>query len=249
MLKDYFLKNEDFLIEELEKSAHPHTAKVLLNYYRKSNSINKVINSIDFKEDYYPCLILVRCQIEHFIVAVYIWIQFRINENDEVARIYHEEYLLYEVLKRLNYSKRNNIKMSSRFAIAFQKIFDILTKNKVLEQKDFESINKKANQFDIKRISKFFDDNLPLEFDNIIKPERIKQFLENYNYLSSFVHGGPSANALINEETKDTFIERSADFLDWSSNIVGFQRLFIVYFLSMNNEKIKSALIKELENI
>lgn len=249
MLKDYFQENKETLFEELDKSKYPNTGSVLLNFYKKSDSIDRVINSIDFNADYYPCLILVRCQIEHFIVAAYIWIQFRINENDEIARVYNEEYLLYEVLKRINYSKRNNINMSSRIAVAFQKIFDILNEKEVLKQQDFEEINKKANQFDIKRISKFFDENLPLEFDNIITAERIKQFLENYNYLSSFVHGGPSTNALIDEKTKKTFIRQSADFQEWSSNIIGFLRIFIVYFLGMDNEKIKADLVKELENI
>ena len=249
MFKEYFRDNESTLIKELENSEFQHTAKILLNYYKKSESIDNVIGSTNFEKDFYPCIILIRSQIEHFIVAAYIWIQFRITEKDDIGKIYHEEYLIYEVLKRLNYSKSNNIPMSSKYSIAFKKILDILSEKKVLIQKDFEKLNIKANQFDIRKISKFFDENLPLEYDNIIRPERIKQFLEYYNYFSSFVHGGPSADALINEENQTKFINEASEIIEWSSNIVGFQRLFIVYFLSLNNERIKADLIKEIEKI
>ncbi len=249
MFKEYFREKESSLIKELKISEFQHTSKILLNYYKKSKSIDNVISSTNFQKDFYPCIILIRSQIEHFIVAAYIWIQFRITENDNIAKNYHEEYLIYEVVKRLNYSKNNNISMSSKYSVAFRKILDILTDRKILKQKDFEKLNIKANQFDIKKISKFFDENLPLEYDNIIRPDRIKQFLENYNYFSSFVHGGPSADALMNEKYKTDFISEASELIEWSSSIVGFQRFFIVYFLSMKNETIKADLIKEIEKI
>lgn len=247
MLKKYFQQNENFLLEQLNKSTYPYTAKALLDFYFKSTSIDKGIESIYSHKDIYPLLILVRCQIEHFIVAAYIWIQFRINKNDEIARIYHEEYAINEVIKRINYSKSSNIKMSSKTALYFQKMFDILSKYKAWGQKDSDDISSKAKQFDIRRISKYFDDNLPLEFDNIIESETIKQFLEHYNYYSSIVHGGPSANSFINEKSKSIFAEQSADVLRWSADIVGFQRFFIVYFLGMNNEIIRYKLQNELD--
>lgn len=249
MFEDYFISKEQEIIRDLGNSIFPHTSQALLSYYLKSKSIDNVIQSIDFDLDYYPCTILIRSQIEHFIVAAYIWIQYRLKENDEIARTYHEEYLIYEVIKRINYSKSNNINMSSRYSIAFKKILDLLTENKIVNQKDFEQLNIKANQFDIRQISKFFELNLPLEFDNVVKNERIKQFLEYYNYLSSFVHGGPSADALIKEEHKSKFIKEASEFVEWSSNILSIHRLFIIYFLAINNNIYKGIINEELEKL
>jgi hypothetical protein len=249
MFKEYFQKNEEQILKELKNSKFENTSKALLHFYEKSLSIYNVVNMIVYEKDFYPCIVLIRSQIEHFIVASYIWIQFRIQENDNIASTYYEEYLIQEVIKRLNYAKQNNISMSSRYSIIFRKILDLLTDKKIINQKHIEGINIEANQFDIRKINKFYDKILPLDFDNIIKPEIIKQFLEYYNYFSSFVHGGPSADAMINEKDKDSFIEKTSDIQVWSQNIVGFHRLFIVYFLAMNNDKIKSDLRYEMEKL
>jgi hypothetical protein len=249
MLKEYFEINEEILVKALDDSEFKNTSKILWNFYNKCKSIDEAIKVMDFQSNFYPCVILLRCQIEHFIIATYIWIQFRITEKDEIAKEYREEYLIHEVLKRLNYSKSNNISMSSKYAIAFQKILDILIEKKVLKQKDLETIFIKGNQFDIRKISKFFDQNLPLKYDNIIEAERIKSFLEGYNYFSSFVHGGPSADELSIDEYKTKIIGEEKDFIEWSSNIVGFLRILILYFLSMKDEKFESDFKIEMDKI
>ena len=249
MLKEYFEINKERLENALENSEYKNTSKILWSFYEKCKSIDTAIASIDIKANFYPGIILIRSQIEHFIIATYIWIQFRLSEKDEVSREYREEYLICEVLKRLNYSKSNNISMSSRYAIAFQKILDILMEKKVIVQMDLEKIFIKGNQFDIRQISKFLDKNLPLKYDNIIKAERIKDFLEHYNYFSSFVHGGPSSDAMTGDEYNSIFIEQANDFVDWSSNIVGLLRIFIVYFLSMDNKIFESELNDEMDKM
>jgi len=249
MLTEYFEINKEILVKALEKSEFKNTSKTLLNFYHKCKSIDESIKATDFQTNFYPCVILLRCQIEHFIIATYIWIQFRLTEKDEIARIYREEYLIHELLKRLNYSKSNNISMSSRIAIAFQKILDILTEKKVLKQKDLEKIFIKGNQFDIRKISKFFDQNLPLKNDNIIRAERIKSFLDAYNYFSSFVHGGPSADEMLTDEYKSQMFGDAKDIMKWSSNIVGFTRIYILYFLSMNDKNFESDLKAEMNKI
>ena len=249
MLNEYFEINNKRLLDAVDNSEFINTSKTLWRFYEKCKSIDAAINAIDFKTNYYPGIILLRCQIEHFIIATYIWIQFRLTEKDEVARVYREEYLIFEVLKRLNYSKSNNISMSSRYAIAFQKILDILMEKKIIEQKDLEKIFIKGNQFDIRKISKFLDEKLPLDYDNIIKAERIKDFLEQYNYYSSFVHGGPTADAMTEEEYKSIFIGQANDFINWSFNVVGLLRIFIVYFLSMKNKEFEKELKNEMDKM
>jgi len=236
-IETYFKVNDSCLKEAIFNSKFEKTAQVLYNFYDKSLSISEVINSIDYNKNIYPCIILLRCQIEHFIVSSYIWISFRINKSDKIASIYYGEYLIQELLKRLNYAKKNNINSESRYAFFFQKILDVLTYKKIITQKDIEKINSEANQFDIRNISKFFDRKLPLELDNIIRPERIKQFLEYYNYFSSFVHGGPSADMIIKEKKNNPFIDAMTNSIEWSDNIVNFQRILLLYFLAMENNK------------
>lgn len=249
MLKYYFETNKEILAKAIENSKYKNTSKILLNFYNKCKAIDDSIKATNFQTNFYPCIILLRCQIEHFIIATYIWIQFRITEKDEIARIYREEYLIHEGLKRLNYSKSNNISMSSSIAIILQKILDILKEKKVLKQKDLESIFIKGNQFDIKKISKFFDQNLPLKYDNLITAERIKSYLEYYNYFSSFVHGGPSADELSTNENKSKIFGESTSILEWSSNIVGLTRIYILYFLSMNDKNFESDFKIEMNKI
>ncbi len=247
MFKDYFLKNEELINKELKSSKFKLTAKILFSFYKKNESINNAIKSIDYNIEFYPCLILIRCQIEHFLVATYIWIKFRITNKDDIAGIYCEDYLIYEILKRINYAKSNDIPFSSRIANIFSNIFEILTDKKLIKQIEIDKLNTEAKQFDIKKISKFFDNNLPLEYDNIIKPETIKIALEYYNYFSSFVHGGPTADAMFTEEYKKTLISEGQEIIEKSTNMVGFHRLYILYFLSINNEKIKKDFRKEMD--
>lgn len=249
MLKDYFNINESTIIKKMENSDFPHTSKALMNYYFKSRSSDNVVQAINFDLDFYPCLILIRSQIEHYIVASYIWIQHRIKENDEIAKLYYEEYLLFEVIKRLKYAESNNINMSNRYSILFKKILDILSKKKVIVQKDLDILNSKVKQFDIKKISRFFDENLPLEYDNILKPERYKEFLEYYNYYSSFVHGGPSADIIMNEPNKTRFVKKATECIEWSANIVAVHRFFIIYFLAMHHKEYETILTSEIEKM
>lgn len=249
MLKDYFQENEEKIKTEIEKSVYRRTSKALLRFYEKSLSIFNVVNMVNFERDFYPCVILIRCQIEHFIVTSYIWIQFRIQENDKIAAIYYEEYLLQEIFKRINYSKQNNVSNSSIISIVFQKILDVLTEKQIIKQKHIQKINLDANQFDIRTISKFYDKTLPLEFDNVIKKETIKEFLDVYNFVSSFVHGGPTADAIFGEKDIILTKENIIYFKELSKNIVAFHRFFIIYFLAMNNKEIESDMKIELNKI
>jgi len=247
MFDEYFEKNQEIIEKELKDSQFPYTAKALVSFYEKSKSINTIVTESNFEKDYYPCVILFRCLIEHFIVNTYIWIQFRITNKDDVARNYFEEYLIYEMLKKINYSKKNNIPMSSRIAIAFKKIYDLLFEKQIFNQKDIQKLNVKANQFDVRMISNFFDKNLPLEFDNIIKAKTIKSYLEYYNYFSSFVHGGPSADGMTTKEFKANFINEANDFVSRFSFLIGIQRMYIFYFLLMNNKDFEADFKLEME--
>lgn len=249
MLKEYFFKNEERIRSSLGKSEFPNTSQALMNFYGKCIAIDDSLHKLDFKSNIYPGIILLRSQIEHFIVVTYIWIQFRLRNDDEIATIYYNEYLQQEVLKRIRYSESNHISMSSSILSGLQKLYDILLSMKVINQKDTDSINMKANQFDIRRISSFFDETLPLPDDNIIKSERIKSFLEFYNYFSSFVHGGPSAEAILDDENKLKIEESVESLLSWSTNIVGIIRIYILYFLALNDNDYEEDFLQEMNKI
>lgn len=249
MLKEYFFTNEERIRSSLGKSEFPNTSKALMNFYFKCMAIDESLHKLDFKSNIYPGIILLRSQIEHFIVVTYIWIQFRLKNDDEIATIYFNEYLQQEVIKRIRYSKSNHISISSTISLNLQKLFDILLSSEIIKEKDIEFINRKANQFDIKRISKFLDEKLPLPYDNIIRAEQIKSYLESYNYFSSFVHGGPSAEALLDDANKLKIQESVESLLSWSTNIVGFIRIYIIYFLAMNDYDFEKDFLEEMKKI
>lgn len=249
MFKEHFRNNNQKIETDLNKSGFKYTSSVLYKFYQKCESIDNLCQLTESKANHYPLFILIRCQLEHFIVATYIFVQFRLTETDKTAQTYAEDYMIYEIIKRLNYSKSNKINMSSKLATLFQSLLDLLQKNGILKQKDIEDINRKGNQFDIKRISKFLDKNLPIEFDNLIKAERIKQFLEHYNYLSSFVHGGPSADAFLNEKINSELRKKVIEMKEWSSNIVMILRVYIIFFLATENENYETLLEKEINSV
>ncbi|MDP8219329.1 MAG: DUF5677 domain-containing protein [Candidatus Theseobacter exili] len=247
MYNDYFIKNEKYINQALDKSKNVFTAKALKRFYVKNLSIANVIQNIDYTSDYYACFILIRSQIEHLIVVFYIWLKFRIDENDLTAKRYYQDYLIQEIIKRINYSKGNNITPSSKIAQLLSLIIDGLKSKGLLEQKHFDKLNQTKNQFDIRQISEFLDKELPKDMTPFLKPKRLKELLEHYNYLSTFIHGGPSADLSFFESEDDKIKSAAIECKDWSSKILTLHQFYIMYFLAHEDEKIKDALNNEID--
>ena len=256
MLDDYFSNNESTLFSLLENSKYVNTAKALKRFYLKNSSIANTIQSINYDTDNYSCFPLIRCQIEHFLVSFYIWIRFRIDENDLTAERYYQEYLIQEFIKRFGYTKSNNIPSRSIYVKALQNVIERLKSEGRLNDehiKVFKNLNRQLNEikneFSVPKISEFLDNKLPEDVTPYLKPKRAKQLLEDYNYLSSFIHGGPSSDMTVFESNVEEMKNASLEYKRWSLNLISLQRFYIVYFLALENENIKTDMQNEIEKI
>ncbi len=256
MIDDYFFKKESTLFSLLGDSKYGYTAKALKRFYLKNNSLSNTIQGIDYENDRYSCFPLIRCQIEHFLVSFYIWLRFRIDENDETAKRYYEEYLIQEFIKRSRYTKSNNIPSRSRYVKAlFIAIDKLKSEGRIKDEqlKDFNKIDRQLNEikneFSVPKISEFLDEKLPEDITPFLKPKRAKQLLEDYNYLSSFIHGGPSSDISLYESNIEEMKLSAFEYKDWSINLMSLQRFYIIYFLAYENDNIKTEMQVEIEKI
>jgi hypothetical protein len=249
MLDEYFDKNYDRILQYLRQSKYKMTAKALERFYLKNTSISKLIQSIDYENDFYPVFILIRSQIEHFIVNLYIWLKFTIDENDSAAEKYYLDYTAQEFVKKINYNKDNKIIHSSRYAVLLSEILDGLKSRGLLKQKHIERLNVSANQFDIRKISKFINEKIPENATPFFKKQRVKEMLEQYNYLCSSVHGGPTSDIAYFDSADDKLKESALEYKDWSLRILSLHRFYIIYFLAHEFEDIKVEMQKEVEKL
>jgi Family of unknown function (DUF5677) len=242
-LKENWEKNNS----KIDSDKYPFTLKIINHHFHKIFSINQSILKIQNPTDLYSFLILMRSQIEHLIVFYFIWIKACIDKEDTVAKIYYEEYVLHEFLKRDNYMARQKIDPSSRYAKLFNLIMEIYKRFGAFKQADTDKIHRKGNMFEVKKISNYIQ-KLPEDTNSelfiIISKKRILSFLEQYNYLSSFVHGGPTADIMIKESDKETKQELIDDFKGLNDFVPGMISFLILYFTALNNESFKDDFVK-----
>lgn len=240
---EYFDDNWDYIQTLLRDSKYPNTAKLLLRFYKKTSSISNAISKLDSLEDFYPCMLLVRSQIEHFIVINYVCYKYIEDKSDKIAAKYYEEYLLQELLKRTNYSLTSEIEPSTKLGKFFNEVLRKLKQSNVLNKSGFvENVNKVAKEFDIKSISKYVNQNQSLPKSIFIKPHRIKAFLEEYNYLSSFIHAGPSADLAIFENDNESLKVVVEENKVWNKGIISAVKFYILFFLAHENESLAEKL-------
>lgn len=208
-----------------------------------------MIQNIDCQSDSYTSYILIRSFVEHFLVAFFIWIKFHLDKNDKTASVYYEEYVIQEFVKKINYTKANKINPNSKYLKLFSFIYDGLKEKELLKEKHISHLNRIANIFDIRKISSFVESNIPADTEVFLKPKRIKEMLEFYNYYSTFVHGGPTADLMIFESKDNAFIQIADAFKIWSKNLLGALRFIILYFISYEDKEIEKSFVKEIERL
>lgn len=198
LTKKIFLDKTSKILEDSFKSSYPQTLKALFNYQRKISSLLNVLEllQVSDKEDiYYSVQSTTRVLFEHFLVGHYIWTKARIDKTDDCGVQYYSHYRLSEILKRENYELglegiESNIKKNATFENLRKRFSEY---DKTITQQDIDEIHRIANQFDIKSIYNYFINKVPTG-DHFTEFHRsLIQFLKEYNILSSFTHGGPSA--------------------------------------------------------
>jgi len=189
------LKDEKDILKEIQKSKCANTQKLL---YNKAKILIELKNTLQLaieNNNYYGANIIMRSLCEHNMIAFYVWISSNKNTNDKCAEEYYNEYVISEKIKQENYKlKIEGIQTNDKEVQNLEELkkrFDFLHDK---DQKYISDVHNKAGQFKIDRIANYL-------FNKIIEDHPFKPFIEGtiglnlqeYNLLSSFVHGGPYA--------------------------------------------------------
>jgi len=186
--------NIDLVNEIIEKSNLPHTFKALKNFHSKIEELTSSLECIAVNNSFYSSQCLTRVLIEHFIVGYYIFTKCRIDESDECGEDYYQYYTIYETMKQENYNSKLDKSYNQRISPLenfFLKVPEFSAQD--VSQSDFEEINRRSNKFDIRKVLKFFQEDLDESDFYKETQEVLISKCREYNKLSSFVHGGPTA--------------------------------------------------------
>jgi len=198
-IHDIFEKNGSLIFELIKSDKIPKTSNTFLLFIAKTNFIKESIFELSESQNIYAINILFRSLIEHYLRFQYMFFRVLSDKDDNIG----EEYLKFCSLSE-------NIDTGK----AWKDIAKILEKNPTADpyellkeiNPDFkkyskEEITKASEQFRYKNIIRFI--NSKLNRDNKFEDnEFILKLIPIYSDLSSFVHGGPSADKTL-FETKD----------------------------------------------
>ncbi len=191
--KTIFLDNSERIIHDIDNSKYKNSNKALFYLNKKIDDLLTAIEPLQ-KHNYYSSQVILRVIFEHYLLGHYIWTKTRIEKNDDCGKEYYVDYFVSEYLKRLSYDlKIDSIvdkTISTDLLNQFQSKFP---QHKDATQEDIDRIHKTANQFDIRHILDYTLNKTPKNdfFEHVHKT--FHHFLRDYNKLSSFIHGGPSA--------------------------------------------------------
>ncbi len=187
-----FLKIEKEIVNDISLSAYQNSLRCL---YYKVKSIGLIKDSILDSRNNYSQLILYRSLVEHYLVACYVSQRVGLELSDKVGEEYYDSYANSEFFKQETYSIqleqiKNGHSGAVNMDILKQKYPDLTE----LTQEDLEQYHKVGNYFsNIKKIGDFLIKNKNREpYLNQVN-EKTFELLEKYNFLSSYVHGGPYA--------------------------------------------------------
>ena len=198
LTKKIFLDKTSKILEDAPKSSYPQTLKALFNCQRKMSSLLdtlELLKASSGEDIYYSVQSTTRVLFEHFLVGHYIWTKARIDKTDDCGVQYYAHYRLSEILRRENYELglegiENKVKNNATFENLKKRFSDY---DKPITQQDIDEIHRIANQFDIKSIYNYVINEIPTGDHFTQFHKSLVQFLKEYNILSSFTHGGPSA--------------------------------------------------------
>jgi len=166
--------------------------------YRCSKKIDGILEYLQLSvSNYYISQILTRTLFEHYLTGHYIWTKLRFDKNDKCGEDYYKDYFIAEWFKQKNYYLSiENIKMNNKEKINLERLKKKYPDFKDLDQIELEKINKTSNQFDIRKIGIYLKNQTPENDPYFLSHTAMLEFLDRYNELSSFIHGGPTAEKM-----------------------------------------------------
>lgn len=206
--------HESDINKDITSSGYSNSLKCLKG---KIEQIDTLRNDIMSLNNIYSIQILFRSLIEHFLIGFYVYLKLRINKNDDVGDEYYDYYANSEYLKQETYLIQiENLKNSRKESINVENLKMLHPHLNELTQNDLESYHYEGNKFaNIKKIGKFLIENSDFEPKLKGVTSNMVELLNQYNLLSSFVHGGPYAERDYNDSTEIEKIKSRMNIFDW----------------------------------
>lgn len=236
LIHKIFEENKDKIGNSIKNSQYPETHKTLSLFHLKIEEFKSTFEALESNGSFYTSQCLSRILVEHFLVAYFIWTRCRIEKSDECAIDYVQYYAIYELIKQTNY----NAKLKNSYDTRQTPLQNFLIKHpeftkfsEPFTEEDFKDINTRANKFDIRRILNYIqvDLNENDHFKTLELP--ILEICEKYNKLSSFVHGGRTAELNTYENTpaidKSAVLRENIDWaLSFSQQLLSLQLVLLI---------------------
>jgi hypothetical protein len=194
LTKLVFEKNRVKILADLETSVYKKSAKAI---YRQQEKIEKLVTGLvaisKTDDNFYSVQAMTRIIIEHFLVGHYIWTRTRLTKTDTVGEEYYAYYDISEFFKRENFELRvEGIRHNKKNNNTFQNILLKLPQFTGVDENQLAGIHKTAKQFDLRYILDYFINEIPNDIFSDFHSIMLDA-LSQYNHLSSYIHGGPSA--------------------------------------------------------
>jgi hypothetical protein len=219
---------------DLDNTKFVNSLKCLFN---KTEQIISITDDIKRTKNTYTTQILLRSIIEHFLIGFYVFLRVKIDKTDEVGDEYYDFYQNSEFLKQETYSIQiEDIQNRLDDKVDVKRLKKKFPHLENLEQKDLESYHFEGNKFaNLKNIAKFLIKNG--DFEPKLQPitAKLVDLVDLYNYLSSYVHGGPFAERELLEMNKSEIEKLEKKTIDWADVLSSIS--INILLLSMTYEK------------
>ena len=228
--------------EKLKKS-HPNfkeSLRVISILETRIYSIVLGIFELVQEDNIYSCKILLRSLIEHCVKLDYLTQTSLQYQNDNIFK----EYLIFndlaeelQYLKGLNYTS----KILNNIGIDYEAFQDLKRRKPEVQQYTEKQIFEKASQFGFRNMFKYINetkDKNPFDLKNEDFKNGFKAFLHIgtlYSDLSSFVHGGPTADKYVLQMHLDKE-EENMEILDMVEQVMAMNFYACIVFIAFCNK-------------
>lgn len=199
------------------------TGIVMLSFFSKLGFLKTGILDVAETGNVYSFNVLFRCFLEHMLKANYIFVAWVKNKNDEAG----QEYLSLKPLEDLEYLKawkwiasESNGQLEKTPKELLKELYPKINNKKL---KELEKIQSK---FRYKRMIQAINSMLGQSEINILH-----KIVPNYSQLSSFIHGGPKADELLQEYISEN--DREKYLYETSELTVGMFYSFVRWLFLM----------------
>lgn len=186
---------KDDILFDANNSDRSYTIKAL---YNNSIKIDFILKGLRLSEEiFYVSQILTRTLLEHYLVGYFIFIKSILDESDDVGLEYLREYMVSEYIKQQGYNlKVEKIKNISLNKSLIEFLKETMPDMEQVEQRDLDELHRIGNSFDVKNIGNYLVNHASVVTESMRALHgQMLSFLNRYNELSSYVHGGPIAEA------------------------------------------------------